>query len=275
MSHSNKVLLSTAHGDTAEIALHGAHVLSWSPGNTTTDKIYLSKLSSFSEGVAIRGGVPILFPQFGNAGEYQKHGFARTKLWELKTLIEGKNSTSATFFLASNTETKKLWPFAFEAQVTVKLTENKIHFKLQIKNLDSKAIQFTCGLHGYFAVTNIKTARLSGLEGIQFKDDGLGDWKGEAETLEFQHALDRVYKNSKNSLQLIDGKTHITFEQTGFNNTVIWNPGEINTQSIVDMENNDYEKFVCIEPAAIFESVSIEPNNTWEGTQTVTHELAL
>ena len=62
-------------GDSLRVALHGAHVLSWvSQGR---ERLYLSPHSVMDAHAAIRGGVPVCFPQFNQRGPLPKHGFAR------------------------------------------------------------------------------------------------------------------------------------------------------------------------------------------------------
>merc|ERR1711988_1705979 len=70
-------------GSTCKISSYGAHVLSWKPAGQT-DQIFLGEMAQIGKpGVAIRGGVPICWPQFGtfeNAVDSckAKHGFVRT-----------------------------------------------------------------------------------------------------------------------------------------------------------------------------------------------------
>src|SRR5688572_7125484 len=72
--------LNAADGAVAEISLHGAHVLSWQP-SPGRERLYMSPRASFAEGAAIRGGIPVIFPQFGGRGSMLKHGFARLLDW--------------------------------------------------------------------------------------------------------------------------------------------------------------------------------------------------
>ena len=65
-----KVIVTTAAGS-AEIYLHGAQVTSWKP-NDGDDVFFLSRQSSFEEGKAIRGGVPVCFPWFRNKEDDSK-----------------------------------------------------------------------------------------------------------------------------------------------------------------------------------------------------------
>src|SRR5687768_12899777 len=50
-------------GATADVSLHGAHVLSWKPA-PARERLYLSPNASHAPGTAIRGGIPVVFPQF-------------------------------------------------------------------------------------------------------------------------------------------------------------------------------------------------------------------
>ena len=76
-----KMVLSTADGARAEIYLHGAHLTSWVPAGGS-EALFLSPKAEFVQGSAIRGGVPVIFPQFSDLGPLPKHGFARTLDWE-------------------------------------------------------------------------------------------------------------------------------------------------------------------------------------------------
>jgi glucose-6-phosphate 1-epimerase len=66
---------------TAEISLYGAHITRWKPAGAE-EVLFLSKKSYWQEGHAIRGGIPVCFPWFGDKADDQnapKHGFVRTK----------------------------------------------------------------------------------------------------------------------------------------------------------------------------------------------------
>jgi D-hexose-6-phosphate mutarotase len=54
-----------ADGSIAEVHSQGAHLTSWK-GPTGDERLYTSPTAVFKEGSAIRGGVPIIFPVFGD-----------------------------------------------------------------------------------------------------------------------------------------------------------------------------------------------------------------
>ncbi|MBS1199048.1 MAG: D-hexose-6-phosphate mutarotase, partial [Proteobacteria bacterium] len=73
------VRLQTSKGASAIVSLHGAQVLSWIPAMGGGERLYLSERAVFQAGQPIRGGIPVIFPQFANFGSGQRHGFARLR----------------------------------------------------------------------------------------------------------------------------------------------------------------------------------------------------
>ena len=70
-------------GAQATVLLHGGHVVSWIPAGAD-EQLYLSPaagLEALQSGQAIRGGVPVIFPQFAERGDGMRHGFARVSSW--------------------------------------------------------------------------------------------------------------------------------------------------------------------------------------------------
>ena len=94
-----RIQLSHASGGTAEVYPYGAHVTSWVPAGGT-EALFLSRAAKFEPGSAIRGGVPVIFPQFAELGPLPKHGFARTQTWER---VDAGDAASArhAYFLQS------------------------------------------------------------------------------------------------------------------------------------------------------------------------------
>ena len=58
------VTISHESGAEADIYLYGAHVTRFEPTSTSGNILYMSEKSEFVEGKAIRGGIPLIFPQF-------------------------------------------------------------------------------------------------------------------------------------------------------------------------------------------------------------------
>ena len=111
-----KVLLSAPDGSRAGLTLHGAQVISWVPVQGG-EQLFLSRKSEYRPGVAIRGGIPVIFPQFAGRGTLPKHGFPRTLPWELLSTEGGV----AVLTLRDSQATRTIWPYAFYAEYRVEV----------------------------------------------------------------------------------------------------------------------------------------------------------
>ena len=139
-----RLALSHPSGSTAELYLHGAHLTSWVPAGGV-EALFLSRAAEFAAGQPIRGGVPIVFPQFAQRGPLPKHGFARVLPWRWVDPREG--AASATLELVDSEETRALWPHPFRARMTVELGERSLVQRLSVENTGEEELSFTAALH--------------------------------------------------------------------------------------------------------------------------------
>lgn len=79
----------------ATISLQGAQLLSWKPKHQQ-EILWLSEIEPFTLGNAIRGGIPLCYPWFGNAKK-PIHGTARLRLWELHEYAVQADKSSSSF----------------------------------------------------------------------------------------------------------------------------------------------------------------------------------
>lgn len=111
---------------------------SWVSGGI--EKLFLSSLAPFDGKKAIRGGIPIVFPVFGQPASIpndipssvfqfvpnplSQHGFVRTALWTFLPLqsVSDGSSVSAIFSLSETPESLSLWPHKFKLIYKVTLT---------------------------------------------------------------------------------------------------------------------------------------------------------
>src|SRR5437868_277774 len=77
------VRLKAPDGAEATVTLYGAHLVSWKDA-TGQERLFLSARSALDGSKAIRGGVPVIFPQFAARGAGMRHGFARVLAWRLR-----------------------------------------------------------------------------------------------------------------------------------------------------------------------------------------------
>jgi glucose-6-phosphate 1-epimerase len=262
------VRLQHTCGDSAEIYLHGAHLTSWCCG--TQEQLFLSQQSLFAQGKAIRGGVPIIFPQFGAFGPGAKHGFARNLAWSLDQVNSSGNR--AEFTLEADQATRALWPYDFAARYIVTLMPATLLMQLQITNTGTNPFEFTSALHTYFASPNYAKGVLSGLQDLHYWDNGTPWELRQLQTsndLIIADALDRVYFNCTQPLTWQDQTRSLQICASGFTDTVVWNPGCSGAQALADMADDEYHNMVCVEAANVAQPIKLACGETWLGSQQI------
>jgi glucose-6-phosphate 1-epimerase len=248
-------------GDTVLVALQGAHVLSWvSQGR---ERLYLSPNNLWDGKSAIRGGVPVCFPQFNQRGTLPKHGFARNMAWSAGDVVADGDAAHIDFTLSTNPDTLAIWQQAFVAVLRVAMTPSQLTLTLTVNNTEAQnELHFTGALHTYLAVDDIDLTELRGLGGRP-EWDAVADVHGLAdEALYFDGEFDRVYDASVNPLHLQDGTSTLQIEQSpSWANSVVWNPGEGKCAALADMPAHGFARML------VFEPISISAGGQWVGWQ--------
>ena len=95
----------------------------------------------------IRGGIPVVFPQFGTLGPLPLHGLVRVMPWEFGgAALEGVDAVAA-FRLRDTEGSRRLWPHPFLAELTVSVGGSRLIAALAITNTGPEPFSFTGGLH--------------------------------------------------------------------------------------------------------------------------------
>jgi len=258
--------LTLPQGDRVVVALHGAHVLSWVSAGR--ERLYLSPKSLMDGQAAIRGGIPVCFPQFNQRGALPKHGFARNVTWTVSQTDLDANAAVLTLQLNDSEATRCWWPQAFSARLRVLLMPNTLRVGLEVENTDQQPLAFTGALHTYLAVSDVAQARLTGLGG-QAEWDAVADRHGTAASeLRFVGEFDRVYAAAYTPLTLEDGPHTLEIEQDpDWAHTVVWNPGAAKCATLADMPADGWPHMLCVEAAQVFEPIELMPGEQWEGSQ--------
>jgi glucose-6-phosphate 1-epimerase len=258
---------SLPNGDSVFVAQQGAHVLSWQAQGK--ERLYLSPRSVCDGVTAIRGGIPVCFPQFNQRGNLPKHGFARNMPWRL--LPEQSGGPDKVFELSSNAQTLALWPFQFRACLTVNLAPNTLQVSLRVENQGQQSLTFTGALHTYFAVDAIEQVNLQG-QALQPEWDTVKDThQACAGQLRFDAEFDRVYDvltQDQPTWTLHDGPSALHISQSeSWGQSVVWNPGADKCAQLQDMPDNGYQHMLCVEAARVTLSIEVPPAQTWTGWQ--------
>jgi glucose-6-phosphate 1-epimerase len=261
---------SLPNGDSVFVAEQGAHVLSWQAAGR--ERLYLSPAAVCDGTTAIRGGIPVCFPQFNQRGHLPKHGFARNMPWLL--LAERSQGAEKVFELAANQHTLALWPVQFRALISVSLAAHSLKINLAIENLGEKPLTFTGALHTYFAVNQIDQVSLHG-QAHQPEWDTVRDSHQECSgQLSFNTEFDRVYDvvtDKQPTWTLQDGKHVLQISQSpSWGQSVVWNPGAEKCSQFKDMPAEAYQRMLCVEAARVTTPIEVPAAQTWVGWQQMT-----
>lgn len=257
----NKYILRHPSGAEAQIYLNGAHITSWKHPDFG-ELLFLSRDAEFKSGRSIRGGVPIIFPQFGS-GELPAHGFARSKEWSfLSSETTRSGGVKAVFSLEDSAETRKIWPYRFKADLEVTLGE-ALETNLIVTNKDDKPFSFQEALHTYFKISDIHKVHVQGLKGLSYIDklNNFSLTPENNERLTFNGALDRIYLSSPQVVELHDPglRRKIKVEKENMADSVLWNPWQEGNQTMKDLHANSYLEMICIESGNIDPKIELQP----------------
>ena len=252
-----------------EASAQGAQALSWRCRGS--ERLYLSPNAVFLPAQAIRGGVPVIFPQFSGLGPGPKHGFARTHLWRP---VAQTDLYRLSFALDADDATMALWPHRFSCKLSLSLDSDSMTIELTVHNRDEHAFEFTAALHTYLRVADLSRSLLLGLEDVPYRlaaDVGLMHAADDT-PLRFDAEVDRIYATPSRPLRLTDGDSVLRIAASGFADTVVWNPGAEGGARLHDLEPDGYRHFVCVEAAAVLAPVKLAPGASWAGEQRLTLE---
>lgn len=259
-----------ANGQRVLISLTGAQVLSWHTEHG--DVLWTASEPKYEAGKPVRGGVPLVFPWFGDHRSNQElpaHGFARSVDWQCVD-----QQVSQVTLQTSDTEaTRKLWNHAFLAELTVALGET-LGITMTVTNTGDDTFSFEQALHTYFAAGDIHEASVHGLENVTFLEHARepeGEWDHTA-ALRFRAETDRVFQDVPDELSLHAktlGRT-VTLHTSNSRSTIVWNPWPTKTVRLSQMQAHDWRSFCCIESANVGDhAITLAPGTSHEMSLTL------
>ncbi|WP_157268560.1 aldose epimerase family protein [Azohydromonas aeria] len=230
---------------------------------------YCSPLTSQFPGPA-RGGMPVLFPQFAEAGPLPKHGFARERDWTLLEQGADMDEEHVKYVLDIAPADVDYWPFAARLELDVTAQAQGVDFALSVLNTGADAFSFTGGLHPYFLLDDLLSAQVEGLRGLAAADRYRPDFsRQEAPLLQFTDEIfERLYDGCP-ALVLSNRGRRISLRATGFDQWMVWNPGREGAKGLKDLPDDDWRHFVCIEPVRVTRPVTLQSGEKFEGTFSV------
>lgn len=121
-----RVSVRHSSGAQLEVYLWGATITSYRL-STGQGVLFTSSEAVFDGKKAIRGGIPVVFPQFGTNGPLPQHGFARNSQWELVHSGDG----AVELALSDTDATRAVWPHAFALRLRATFDDNQLTVNLE------------------------------------------------------------------------------------------------------------------------------------------------
>ncbi|KAM3394889.1 putative glucose-6-phosphate 1-epimerase isoform X1 [Capsicum galapagoense] len=280
-----KVVLREVRGSSAEVYLYGGQVTSWK-NDHREELLFVSSKAIFKPPKAIRGGIPICFPQFANRGSLESHGFARNRFWSIdKDPPPFPAATSSRAFvdliLKPSEEDLKIWPHSFEFRLRVALGpagDLMLTSRIRNTNIDGKPFTFTFAYHTYFSFSDISEVRVEGLETLDYLENK-ERFTEQGDAITFESEVDKIYLSTPTKIAILDHEKKRTFviRKDGlpdavptccnFYFPVVWNPWDKKAKSMTDFGDEEYKHMLCVEAAAVEKSITLKPGEEWRGRQ--------
>ncbi|CAL9166986.1 unnamed protein product [Musa hybrid cultivar] len=213
-----KVALREVRGSSAEVYLYGGHVTSWK-NDHGEELLFLSTKAIFKPPKAIRGGIPICFPQFGSHGNLEQHGFARNRLWSIDYdpppfPTVSSNKAFVDLIFKPSEDDLKIWPHSYEFRLRITLGPGgDLMLTSRIRNTDGKPFSFTFAYHTYFSVSDISEVRVEGLETLDYLDNlkAKERFTEQGDAITFESEVDKIYLGTPSKIAILDHEKKRTF----------------------------------------------------------------
>ncbi len=258
--------------DSAElqVAQQGAQVLGYQRDGEPP-LIWLSDQAAYQKGKAVRGGVPVCWPWFGdlrrNPAPVQAmheggpiapaHGLVRELDWELLNIDTDGAAVHLAFALDSRNPPHADWPHAARLRLDIRL-DDALQLSLTSHNIGDTPLAISQALHSYFAVGDIREVEVEGLDGCRYIET-LDDWQQRQQqgTITFSGETDRIYLGTPPRMSILDRawKRRIQLDVEGSSSAVVWNPWIDKARRLSQFAEDAWTGMLCIETARVMDDV--------------------
>lgn len=296
----------TASGAVAKVYPFGATLASYITSQNR-EILFVSKLAKTDGSKAVRGGIPLVFPQFGQPNkDMPSHGFLRCNYWERVSdgSYDNEEEAGCEFKLdLRNAEDKtrgdSIWSSSGDGdkvdctvllKVVVKPTS--LTTTLTIRNTGSEnSFDYQTLLHTYYKINGSKalcntSCNVVGLEGYNV-DDKITNEKSvqDASPISIDREVDRIYTPSsdkQNNLDVVictgDDGSKVALKATCTDDdkklipvsVVVWNPFVEKAKRLGDFDDEEYHDMICVEPGILSGNEGIAPGKEVSFEQVIT-----
>jgi glucose-6-phosphate 1-epimerase len=260
--------LASADGARLSAGTFGGQVLRWYPAGSEVDRLWLSPLAAPSFG-ALRGGIPVIFPQFSGRGPLPRHGLVRSRGWRALPAVPAPGfdvppgAAAVRFGIRDDETTRELWPHAFELRLTAWVAGSRLDLRLEAVNHGPGDFEFTAALHAYLRVSDVREVVIDGVGGHLCEDNAraLATRVLPTGPLSADGPVDLAVRDVDGPVVVRDPLLgDLTVLAEGLADRVVWNPGA--GSGLADVPDGGEREFVCIEPAALTPQ-RLAPGQTW------------
>jgi glucose-6-phosphate 1-epimerase len=224
-------------GASAQVHTFGATVVAFT-NSKGREVLFLSRDAKVDGSKAIRGGIPLVFPQFGATPDttMPQHGFARCNSWNVQDSYDNEESAGMTFTLDWKDVTQGkgdgAWSngtFDCTLKLHVQVQASSLTTTLTIQNKGSMSFDFQTLFHTYFLVQQHQALKADqchviGLEGYQCEDKISGDtYTCSSQPIIIDSNIDHIYTPPEGKLDVqitvkTGNETFATMDAFGFVN---------------------------------------------------------
>lgn len=260
------------------VAQQGAHIISYQVDGDQP-VIWSNPGAVFKHGKAIRGGMPICWPWFGNLQRNPQsvqamrrssepanaHGEVRAIDWELMGMGEDGDALIVEFIQPKAEGHLPGWPHTVGLKLQIRL-DAALNVSLVSFNAGQEEVTLSQALHSYFAISDIRHVRIEGLDGVSYLNT-LESWEkqnAQVGDITFNGETDRIYQDTPDLISVVDPewKRRIQIQTLGSKSAVVWNPWIEKTKTFTDMQADGWQNMVCVESANVMtDVVTLKPND--------------
>ncbi|SEQ58874.1 glucose-6-phosphate 1-epimerase [Pseudomonas sp. NFACC02] len=260
------------------VAQQGAHIISYQVDGDQP-VIWSNPGAVFKHGKAIRGGMPICWPWFGNLQRNPQsvqamrrssepanaHGEVRAIDWELMGMGEDGDALIVEFIQPKAEGHLPGWPHTVGLKLQIRL-DAALNVSLVSFNAGQEEVTLSQALHSYFAISDIRHVRIEGLDGVSYLNT-LESWEkqnAQVGDITFSGETDRIYQDTPDLISVVDPewKRRIQIQTLGSKSAVVWNPWIEKTKTFTDMQADGWQNMVCVESANVMtDVVTLKPND--------------
>lgn len=266
---------------------------------TGRECLFLSRDAKLDGSKAVRGGVPLVFPQFGQPDtSMPQHGFLRISFWKVEeeSAYDNEEAAGITYTLDLKDVQKGrggAWAvdsteYDCQCLYHIKFNGKSVTTTLEIENTGMNEFPFQALLHTYYAVAghaaeDPSQCNVQGLEGYAVSDKvSKKEYLQGSDPVVMEGETDHVYTPTADGKKDVDVTVAVgggqsvkikgTAKVDGVDATVscvVWNPHIAKAQSMSDFADDQWRDMVCVEPG-ILSGETLPPGKSAELTVTST-----